>query len=173
MQTRLVGECNVSNLVAAVIVALSLGMAPEKIKRAVAAIEPVEHRLSMKRTASGITILDDAFNSNPAGSAMALDVLKEFKGGKRIVITPGMIELGEKQNELNYEFGRKIASAADIVIVVGEYNRESITNGLKDGDGNPEVHEAASFNEAQTLLQQIVRPGDTVLYENDLPDTFK
>lgn len=173
LHTRLVGECNVSNLVAAVIVALSLGMPPEKIKRAVAAIEPVEHRLSMKRTASGITILDDAFNSNPAGSAMALDVLKEFNGGKRIVITPGMIELGEKQSELNYEFGRKIASAADFVIVVGEYNREPITNGLKDGDGNPEVHEVSSFSEAQTLLQQIVRPGDTVLYENDLPDTFK
>lgn len=173
LHTRLVGECNVSNLVAAVIVALHLGMPYEKIRRAVEAIEPVEHRLSIKRTPAGITILDDAFNSNPAGSSMALDVLSAMTGGRRIIITPGMIELGERQQDLNREFGRKIASSADIAIIVGQYNREAISGGIKEGEGSPEVYEVASFAEAQQILQPIVKSGDTVLYENDLPDTFK
>ena len=83
-------------------------------------IEQVEHRLSIKRTPGGITILDDAFNSNPTGSSMALDVLKSLDGGRRIVITPGMIELGSKQFMLNAEFGRKIAECADVAIGVGQ-----------------------------------------------------
>lgn len=174
LQTKLVGECNVSNLLAAVIVALKLGVPADKIKYAVSQIEQVEHRLNMKRTPAGITIIDDAFNSNPAGSKMALDVLAMMTGGKRIIITPGMIELGELQDKANEEFGRKIASSADVAIIVGEYNRNAILAGIAGGQIKEEnIHAVDSFNEAQALLQRIAVQGDTVLYENDLPDTFK
>ena len=172
--TRLVGECNVSNLVAAIVCALRLGMSVEKISRAVERIEPVEHRLSMKRTPGGVTILDDAFNSNPSGSSMALDVLAMMTSGRRIIITPGMIELGDEQFELNRKFGEKIARSADIAIVVGEYNRRAIVEGIHSvEDIQPELFEADSFAAAQVILNGLVRPGDVVLYENDLPDTFK
>lgn len=173
LHTRLVGECNVSNLVAAVIVALHLGVTPNEIARGVEQIEQIEHRLSVKRTPGGITILDDAFNSNPAGSAMALDVLRSM-GGCRFVITPGMIELGERQEELNREFGRKIAGSANVAIVVGRYNREAIVAGIESAN-NPEleVHIVDTFAEAQALMTSKARSGDAVLYENDLPDTFK
>lgn len=172
--TRLVGECNVSNLIAAIIVSLELGVPEAKIKYAVEKIEQVEHRLQVKRTPGGITILDDAFNSNPTGSAMAVDVLSGMSSGTRIIITPGMIELGERQSELNRIFGEKIASGADVAIIVGHYNRESILEGLKAGGmDSDKVHAVDTFNEAQALLQTFVKAGDTVLYENDLPDTFK
>ncbi len=174
MHTRLVGECNISNLLAAVVMALHYGMTPEKIRFAVADIRQVEHRLSIKRTPGGVTIIDDAFNSNPTGSAMALDVLGAMKGGRRIVITPGMIELGARQEELNREFGRKIAASADIAIVVGQYNRDAILAGLSDGDmADAGIILADTFAQAQHTLQTMVRQGDTMLYENDLPDTFK
>ena len=124
--THLVGECNVSNLLAAIIVALRLEVPIEKISYAVNDIQQVEHRLNMKRTPGGVTIIDDAFNSNPTGSKMALDVLKMMTGGRRIIVTPGMIELGERQEELNAKFGEYIAGAADIAIIVGHYNREAI-----------------------------------------------
>ncbi len=174
LHTRLVGECNVSNLVAAVIVAFRLGVPADKIRRAVERIEPVEHRLSMKRTPGGVTIIDDAFNSNPSGSAMALDVLRAMDSGRRIIITPGMIELGDRQYELNHTFGTGIGRSADIAIVVGEYNREAIVEGIRSV-GNPdiEVIEAPTFADAQRRLADVVKAGDTVLYENDLPDTFK
>lgn len=172
--TRLVGECNISNLTAAVIVALKLDVNPEKIAYAIEKIEQVEHRLNMKRTAGGVTIIDDAYNSNPTGSKMALDVLSAMTSGKRILVTPGMVELGDKQFELNKELGRYAASRADVVIIVGEYNKDALSEGLAEGEiSDDKVHFASTFAEAQQLLSQILKMGDTVLYENDLPDTFK
>lgn len=173
LSTRLLGDCNVSNLLAAVIVARQLGLSDEEIKRGVASIEPVEHRLSMKHTVGGVTILDDAFNSNPDGSRMALEVLKQFDGGKRIVVTPGMIELGHRQFELNEKLGEYIAQSCDIAIVVGRYNREAITKGIASGKFEGKLYEVDSFNEAQKLVNPMLQPGDTILYENDLPDSFK
>lgn len=173
LTTRLLGSCNISNLIGAVIVARNLGLTEEEIKRGVSAIEPVEHRLSMKHTVGGVTILDDAFNSNPDGSKMALDVLKELKGGKRIVVTPGMVELGKRQFELNEKFGEYIAQSCDIAIIVGHHNRHAITEGIEKGKFQGKLYEVDSFEEAQKLVTPMLQNGDTVLYENDLPDSFK
>lgn len=175
LQTALVGECNVSNLIGAVIVALQLGVPAEKIKYAVSQIEQVEHRLSIKRIPGGMTIIDDAFNSNPAGSRMAMEVLGMMKDeGKRIVITPGMIELGDRQEEANRKFGEYIAANADIAIIVGQYNREAILQGISEKKmPQDNVYPVDTFADAQAILRTIGRPGDIVLYENDLPDTFK
>lgn len=174
LTTKLIGECNISNLTAAVVAARHLGVPDDKIRYAVERIEQVEHRLNIKRTAGGVTIIDDAFNSNPVGSRMALDVIAGMKGGKRIVVTPGMIELGDQQFELNQKFGEAMASSCDIAIVVGQYNREAIVSGLKAGkmaeDG---IKEVESFTAAQALLSTLLKSGDIILYENDLPDTFK
>lgn len=175
LHTALVGECNVSNLLGAVIVALKLGVPVGKIRYAVSQIEQVEHRLNVRRIPGGLTIIDDAFNSNPAGSKMAVEVLGMMKDeGKRIVITPGMIELGERQVEANRQFGRHIAANADVAIIVGHHNREAILDGIADGKmAGEKVYAVDSFAQAQQELQKIARPGDIVLYENDLPDTFK
>ncbi len=174
LETRLVGECNISNILAAAAMAQQMGVPDERIRYAVSSLEQVEHRLSIKRAAGGVTIIDDAFNSNPVGSAMALDVLSSMKPGKRILVTPGMIELGEKQAELNAAFGEKAATRCDVAIIVGQYNREAITEGLRRG-GMPDeaVHTPDTFAQAQEILRGIAVAGDTVLYENDLPDTFK
>lgn len=174
LNTRLVGECNISNLTAAVAMAQALGVSDERIAYAVEEIEQVEHRLSIKRIPGGLTIIDDAYNSNPVGSAMALDVLSAMTQGRRFLLTPGMIELGSEQYDRNRDFGRHAASKCDVAIVVGEYNRDAILEGLKEG-GMPEesIFTVASFAEAQQLLVSKSAPGDTVLYENDLPDTFK
>jgi len=174
LTTKLVGECNISNLMAAVIIAMKLEVPEQKIKYAVSKIEQVEHRLNVKRTASGITIIDDAFNSNPDGSRMALDVLAGMTSGKRIVITPGMIELGEKQAYYNELFGEHIAETCDVAIIVGQYNRESIVKGMKNkGMTDEKIRLANSFAEAQQMMLGFAKSGDIVLYENDLPDTFK
>lgn len=172
--THLVGECNISNLLAAVSMAQALGVPDERIAYAVEKIEQVEHRLSIKRVPGGLTIIDDAFNSNPVGSAMALDVLAAMTTGRRFLITPGMIELGEEQYERNRVLGQKAASCCDIAIVVGHYNRDAILAGLAEGGmADDAVRPVESFAQAQALLTSMAGPGDTVLYENDLPDTFK
>lgn len=175
LRTRLVGECNISNLLAAIIMALKMGMEKDKIAIAVSKIDQVEHRLSIKKTPGGVTIIDDAFNSNPTGSKMAMDVLAGFKEfGKRIVVTPGMIELGKEQDKLNIELGEHIGRSSDIAIIVGEYNRDSLTEGIKKTDfPTDNIIIVDSFNQAQQKLSKMLSPGDTVLYENDLPDSFK
>lgn len=172
--TPLVGECNISNLIGAITMAIHLGVPMEKIRYAVAHMEQVEHRLNRKITPAGITIIDDAFNSNPDGSRMALDVLSRMTGGKRIVITPGMIELGEKQQELNRIFGERIADSADIAVIVGKYNRDAIVEGIKSKDFDLDnMVIVDTFAQAQSAIAPLLSYGDTILYENDLPDTFK
>ena len=105
---------------------------------------------------------------------MAVEVLSHFTDGKRIIITPGMVELGAKQEELNRELGRNIGKNVDIAIVVGVYNRDALTKGiLESGFDEEKLYPVESFNEAQKLLATLLAKGDTVLYENDLPDTFK
>ena len=137
-------------------------------------IEQVEHRLSIRRAPGGTVVIDDAYNSNPVGSAMALDVLSGMKTGRRIVVTPGMVELGERTYELNRAFGEKIAGAAHIAVSVCKYNRDAILEGIKSkGMAADAIYTVDSFADAQKLLAGMLRSGDTVLYENDLPDTYK
>lgn len=175
LNTRLIGESNLSNLTAAVIIALRLGVSHDQIMQAVSRIEQVEHRLSMKRTPQGVTIIDDAYNSNPVGSRMAVEALGRFTDGRRIIVTPGMIELGDKQIELNTEFGRHIARNVDVAIIVGRYNRDAILAGIEEENilAEDSIILVDSFNEAMQYLNPRMKKGDTVLYENDLPDTFK
>lgn len=174
VHTKLLGECNVSDLLAAICVALYLNMDAKTIKYAIESIDQVEHRLSIKKTPGGVTIIDDAFNSNPAGSKMAVDVLSQFTDGKRIIVTPGMIELGSQQYELNKILGENIGKNVDIAIIVGEYNRKPLSEGIQSTQFNEEnLYQVNSFAEAQEVLSKILKSGDTVLYENDLPDTFK
>lgn len=175
--THLVGRGNILNLLAAVAVADHLGISEAQQKRAMRQIEQIEHRLSVKRTAGGVTILDDAYNSNPMGAKMALEVLHSFsspEGARRIVVTPGFVELGERQAELNRELGRDIAAACDVAIVVNRTNREAIAQGLQDAEfPSRQTILADSFAEASAMLAQQLRAGDVVLYENDLPDSFR
>ncbi|MDE7413590.1 MAG: UDP-N-acetylmuramoyl-tripeptide--D-alanyl-D-alanine ligase [Muribaculaceae bacterium] len=174
LETRLLGEGNISDLLAATVMAIEMGVDTAKIKYAISSIQQVEHRLSMKQTPGGVTIIDDAFNSNPAGSKMAVDVLSHFTDGKRIIVTPGMIELGSEQFSLNEKLGQHIGENLDVAIIVGEYNRDAILQGIKSTGFNPDnLHIVDTFNDAQKVLATLLKKGDTVLYENDLPDTFK
>ena len=174
--SRLLGAGNLLNILAAIAVADHLGVPVNKQKNAIARLQSVEHRLSMK-VANGITVLDDAYNSNPQGAKMGLEVLKNFAVGennKRIVITPGFVEMGVRQTEANKELGRTIATSCDYAIIVNAVNREAIKSGLEEGGLPAEKYFLAdSLNHAHEHLAKILRAGDVVLYENDLPDNFR
>ena len=174
--TRLLGVGNLLNILASIAVANHLGVPANKQRNAIARLQPVEHRLSMK-VSNGITVLDDAYNSNPQGARMALDVLKNFKvneGNKRIVITPGFVEMGARQAQANKELGHTIATSCDYAIVVNATNRDAIKSGIEEGGLTEDKYFLAdSLNHAHARLSQILRAGDVVLYENDLPDNFR
>lgn len=174
--SRLLGIGNLLNILASIAVADHLEVPVNKQKNAIARLQPVEHRLSMK-VANGITVLDDAYNSNPQGAKMGLEVLKNFavgEGNKRIVITPGFVEMGARQTEANKELGRTIAQSCDYAIIVNAVNREAIKGGIEEGGLPAEKYFLAdSLNHAHQQLAKILHAGDVVLYENDLPDNFK
>jgi UDP-N-acetylmuramoyl-tripeptide--D-alanyl-D-alanine ligase len=173
IRSKLLGKHNVSNILAAVMAALLCGMKLDEIARAVEEVEPVEHRLQLIHGAGGVTVIDDAYNANPEGVKTALEVLAQFNDGKRVLVTPGMVELGPIEAEENYRFGQLAAASCDVAILVGRKRTEPIARGLREA-GFPEqqLFVVGSLKEATEKMQSIVAPGAVVLFANDLPDTY-
>lgn len=172
MHTPLLGKHNVCNILGGIAVARLLGMDMKKISRGLAHIPQIEHRLQLLN-AGMYTVIDDAFNSNPAGAAAALEVLSAFSGGKKIIITPGMVELGERQDALNREFGAKLPAVCDHIILVGKKHSRPIYEGAEAaGCREGQLLVASDLQEARNMLAGLVGKGDVVLFENDLPDTY-
>lgn len=174
--TRLLGKHNVSNILAAMGVALHCGMTLSEIKSAVSTLEPVPHRLQLIDGAAGVTVIDDSFNSNPEGAKTALEVLTDFlseKQGKKILVTPGMVELGEREYDENMHFGSEAAKVCDHIILVGRTRTAPILDGLKNENyPDRKISIVNNLDEAQDQLQARLKPGDVVLFENDLPDNY-
>jgi len=171
VRTELLGRHNVLNILLAIGVGLAAGMRLRQAVRGADRIKPVPHRLSIRKE-RGLTILDDAFNSNPVGAANAVEVLGSMPG-RRVIVTPGMIELGEEEVALNRAFGKQIASGADDVILVGPTRTLPIREGLTAaGFPDDRIHAVYTLFEAREWISQHCKAGDTVLYENDLPDQF-
>lgn len=169
--TSLLGKHNITNILLAIAIAYELKIDVEDIVKYVSKIKQVEHRLEIKKI-NGFTFIDDAFNSNPVGSKMALDVLK-LMSGNRVIVTPGMIDLGERQDEINYEFGQYMADKVDIVILVGEKQTIKIYQGLLHCDFNMKnVHVYKTVKDAFNYIYNNLSSKDTILLENDLPDAF-
>ena len=170
-ETKLLGKANIYNILAAVALGKHLGIENEQLKLGVKRVKPIEHRLELKKYGD-INIIDDAYNSNPVGSSMALDVLK-LMPGKKIIVTPGMIELGDREYELNMKFGKHIAEVCDEVILVGKEQTKPIYDGLIDeGFKEKNIHIINDVKIAFDLMRKL-KDGETyVLLENDLPDIF-
>lgn len=172
-KTKLLGKHNIYNILAGACVAKVLGFTFDEISFGISKIEPVDHRLNIINPGTGIIIIDDAFNSNPIGTKAALDVLSQFKEGKKIIVTPGMIELGEMEESANREFGVNIGKVCDYVILVGEKRTEPIYEGLMETNFNKDnIFIVNNLEEASEQIGKIARPKDVVLFENDLPDNY-
>lgn len=174
--TTLLGKHNVSNILAAIAVSRQCGMNYDEIRSAIDTLEPVPHRLELKPSVTGVTVIDDSFNSNPEGARAALEVLTDFvskNGGKKVLVTPGMVELGERQYDENKKLGMHAAQVCDLVILVGNETIAPILDGLKHEDfPEKQIYKAKNLSDAQVQLAQNLKPGDVVLFENDLPDNY-
>lgn len=172
-KTKLLGKHNIYNILAGACVAMALGLNLDQIRKGIEKIEPIPHRLNIINPGTGITIIDDSFNSNPIGAKAALEVLQQFKGGKKIIVTPGMVELGERQEEANRELGLNIAKVCDYVILVGKHITKSIYEGLIEAGYNEEhIFVVNTLKDATAIIQRIAKPKDIILFENDLPDNY-
>lgn len=171
-ETKLLGKHNVYNILASIALGYEFGISIKNLQQAVKKVKPVEHRLELKRLGDFYQI-DDAYNSNPIGAKNALDVLDLMKGTK-VVVTPGMIELGEKEEEYNREFGRQISEVADKVILIGEKRTKPIKQGLIDKKFDEDnIYVLNDVRDAYVLINKFKEKDDLyALFENDLPDTY-
>jgi UDP-N-acetylmuramoyl-tripeptide--D-alanyl-D-alanine ligase len=171
--TPLIGMHNVLNLAGCIAVAYYMKVPVNTMIRQARLLEAVPHRLQLVKSARGI-IIDDAYNSNPAGAKAALDTLKMFEG-LHILVTPGMVELGARQHDLNRTFGEQAAAACDYIVLVGPRQTEPIAEGVRSA-GFPEsrLFIVSDLSEGLAKVDAIKAPDQKkiILLENDLPDNY-
>lgn len=171
--TKLLGAHNVINITGAAAVARELGVEPTDIAFAVSRLEPTQHRLELKPFKKGSVLIDDAYNANPEGCIEAVNVLSRFEGMKKVIITPGLVELGEKEYESNYALGTAAAKHCDVIILVGKNRSKPLAAACGDAGFNEEnLFIAESFKEAMDIFTPIADENTVVLFENDLPDNY-
>ncbi len=173
MRTRLLGKHNVYNILSAIALGLHMDIDIEDIKSAVMGLQAVNHRLELKKM-DNFYMLDDAYNSNPVGASSALDVLNSMPGTK-VIVTPGMIELGKKEKEENHQLGVKIGQSVDYVILVGEKKTKDIYDGIIESGFNEEnIFVTNRVTDAYNIVKALKEDGKDLyaLFENDLPDIY-
>lgn len=173
IRTKLLGRHNIQNIAGAAALAHSLGVGAKQLCFAAASLKPAEHRLELKSFIGGSTLIDDAYNSNPSGCLEAVNVLGAFDGFKKVIITPGLVELGDKEHECNKALGKAAAEVCDEIFFVGINRSEPLIDGaISAGRKRDEIHVCKSFKEALGILSPTLDRNTVVLIENDLPDNY-
>ena len=172
VSTKLLGGAAVENIALAARLCRELGMSAEEIAAGIAKLQPIPHRLQILES-GGAYILDDGYNCNAVGAKEALLALGRFEG-RKCVVTPGIVECGVLEEEINGELGAEIAKLApDKVILVGDTLVGAVKDGYKNAGGDEKkLSVIKDLKGAQTALSEWVGKGDAVLFLNDLPDVY-
>lgn len=170
--TKLLGEHNIEDILTAVALAHRLGLSLQEIANGISRLQPIEHRLQLISSSDNITILDDSYNGSIEGSKKALDILKMFEGEK-IVVTPGLVELGVKEKQANIEFGERIAQVADKVIIVNVTHSLDIKQGLLNKNFDEKnIYQIDTLKSISSIIRKMQLKNCTILFYNDLPDNY-
>lgn len=171
--TPVVGEHNVMNLLLSTAVAVYEGMSLRDVAFRVRMLQPAESRLVTQSTDAGITIINDAYSANPVGVVSALKVLGMHDTGKRLLITPGMVELGDLHEQENRKLGEIATQYATDIILVGEQQTAPVKAGILATEFDAShLQVVETLSDAVAWYQTNLQAGDTVLFLNDLPDTY-
>lgn len=178
---RLIGRVDptkiqIGNAACAVGAFIALGFDPAGLEESLATLPTPPHRQVAATSDRGFIVIDDTFNSNPAGAERAVKLLSDAAGGRRVVVTPGMVELGSMQARANTDFARQAATVAHDIVIVGRTNRSALEAGARESGGpdggGASVHFFDTRDEAVAWVRANLGAGDAVLYENDLPDHY-
>lgn len=173
LTTKLLGKHNIINIAGAAALAYDLGVNEKDIQFAVASLKPYEHRLELKNGINTSLLIDDAYNANPEGSIEAVNVLGSFEGMKKVIITPGLIELGDNEYDCNRKLGEAAGNICDTVILVGQNRSKPLADGVNSTDFNKEnLFVVSSFAEAMKIYSGFADSNTVLLLENDLPDNY-
>ena len=172
VKTKLLGKFNINNITTASALAYILGINEEDISSAIKTLAPTPHRLEILKN-DYCTIIDDSYNSNIVGSKEAMEVLSSFEGTK-IVVTPGIVELGVEQSQANFKLGTYIADVADYMIIMNNINKNELFSGAISHNFRKErIYFADTRKKQKEILEKLTCKGAVVLFENDLPDNYR
>ncbi len=168
------GTHQVYNISLCIEMALKLGMSMKTIITTLKTLPQTKHRLEVLHRENGAIVIDDAYNSNITGFKSGLDLLQILNKKRKILLTPGMVELGVKHNEMHYDIGKYAGKKVDVAVVVRIDRIPTFKKGfLESASKNTSLIEAESFKEAQSWLEKNLQPDDVVLLENDLTDIYE
>lgn len=175
LSSHLFGRHHALNLGIAFAVACVLGVPAEDVLTAIKSAPQIAHRLEVKHEPGGQIVIDDAYNSNPTGFANGLQILDLLRNGtgRRILVTPGMVELGAVHDEEHRKAGLEAGKFADVLLAVLPGRIGTLIRAFKEANPQGEVVECATFAQAQEWMQRNLKPADVVLLENDLPDLYE
>ncbi|MBC7194423.1 MAG: UDP-N-acetylmuramoyl-tripeptide--D-alanyl-D-alanine ligase, partial [Caldisericia bacterium] len=172
-ETKIVGKESIRNIVLASLVGIHFGINFYELKEKIKNFEPFKHRLNVLNQGN-IIVIDDAYNSNPIGAKMAIDLLSKYKDGRKIIITPGFVELGKKEFEENKNLGKYMKEKVDFIFLVGGKRTKPIYEGLIEVKFPKEnIFIFKNFFEANEFLKTFLKPKDAILFENDLPEIYE
>ncbi|WP_299549845.1 Mur ligase family protein [uncultured Helicobacter sp.] len=159
-QTRILGAFNVINMSAAIAVGSDLGISNERLIKQAQKFEPINHRLS-KIVVNGKIILDDSYNGNLDGMLEAIR-LASLHNGKKIIVTPGLVE---SSKEANVKLAKAIDKVFDLAIITGELNANILRSNIH--------HTQKILLKDKTSIEHILKSttdsGDLILFANDAP----
>jgi UDP-N-acetylmuramoyl-tripeptide--D-alanyl-D-alanine ligase len=170
--TPLLGRPIALNIAGVFTLATALGVDPEVAAAAIRTLKPVSNRLEVVEE-RGITWIRDAYNSNQVGFRAALEVAAALPAARRFLVTPGVIELGADQAEVNRALSREAAAVCDTTVIVAGTNRVAFAAGHKDAGRDSRLIPVAGRTEAFRWLKETLQAGDLVILENDLPDLYE
>ena len=149
----------------------NFNISQKDIQKTLDSLPPVEHRQQIIHNRT-ITVIDDTYNSNPDGFKLALDQLKKITSTEKILVTPGIIELGDLQDQENQKIAAYAASICTHIIIVGQTNQSSLTKGIKSIKSSIKIFTVPDLKSAQDILPTITTKNSAILFENDLPDQY-
>lgn len=156
----ILGKFNAANLAACIKIARFLGLSTDKIKSHVAHVGAVEHRLA-RLDAGGKIIIDDSFNGNLSGMLQSYELMRSY-GGRKVIITPGIVESTREDNET---LAAKIDEIFDLAIITGELNSEALQSRIDPA----KTIVLKDKRDLQRVLSENTHSGDLILFSNDAP----
>lgn len=173
VKTKILGDYIFADIDTVIKIAQELEIPDKEIKAGIEKMDPIEHRLQPIKGAGDVLVIDDSYNGNPAGVKSAIKLLGSFTDKRKIYLTPGLVETGEKNKEVHEQIGRELAKVANKVILVKNSATDFIAHGLKNGSFKEgDIIWFNSAPEAHKSLGSILKPKDVILFQNDWGDQY-
>lgn len=168
------GQYNLDKIDGVIYLVKKLGLTTKEIENGLKKVKTPAHRLQpVFNREKNILAIDDSYNGNPDGVEEAIKTLSLFKKRRKIFVTPGLVEIGDKSREVHQRIGQRLNDVADLVILVKNSATPDIEEGLiKAGFNQKNILWFDSMMEAQNNLANILKSGDVVLFQNDWPDNY-